>query len=645
MIITSLKVKDFGIFYGSQQLSLGPGLYVIHGRNGRGKTTLLNAIRWSLYGHYIDRQRRPVAPVVMLNRQARREGTNGFSVELRLQEGSDQFLIRRSQVLSGAGVPPSQLYIEHNGYPLTAGERERVVTQLLSERVSRFFLFDGEQLQNYELLLSQEETTSQMIKQGIEEILGLPVLDNALFDLAAVRTELNRRLARQARATQQLQQVGMRAEQAQSELDSKQADIAGLLEQQREQERIIRERDDFLQQYESSLEQMKNLEALDAKVVDLRTQRDQLREERADHLHHVWRDILAAAVEPKVRDLQQRLERSEQARAAQAAREQVQRSLLEGRCVVCGRDLDADHESHLSEELDRLPEVTEGEARPDPEAVTQLAQLSRIINTGHAEAVIRLDRSLAEIGSEELARKQEAAQLRQALQNLPENEVTHAQRERDQAQQRLGRLLVAIEEAEREKGGIEDRLRRAQDEIRRSGAGGGQQNHLSRSIDLTDDLHRVFDLAKGNFRDDLRIAVETTATEVFKQLTNEPNYSRLAINDSYGLQIIDANDQVVVGRSAGQEQVVALALIAALNRNATRRGPVMMDTPFGRLDPTHRTNILRFLSHMAEQVFLLVHGGEVTDEDLCVIRASINEHFELRRDDTDRTTIIIRSDQ
>ena len=87
---------------------------------------------------------------------------------------------------------------------------------------------------------------------------------------------------------------------------------------------------------------------------------------------------------------------------------------------------------------------------------------------------------------------------------------------------------------------------------------------------------------------------------------------------------------------------MALSLIAALNRNAVRRGPVMMDTPFGRLDPEHRSKILQFLSHLAEQVFLLVHGGEVNDQDLGAIAASITEQYVLRRDDIERTTLVLK---
>lgn len=642
MIITALSLEDFGIFYGIQALTLEPGLYLVHGRNGRGKTTLLNAVRWALYGHYMDRQGRLVPGEVILNRQARREGRDQFSVELSLRDGSDEYLLRRRQFISAAGAADSQIYMEHNRQPLPALDRERAIQLLLSERISQFFLFDGEQLQRYEALLLHEDTESQLIRQSIEQILGLPVLDNALRDLGAIATELNKRLARQARQLQQLEQFGARAEQAQADLDSKLADIEQLCLQERQQENIIRERDEFLQKYENSFDQLKKLETLDEKVADLQEQGKALATLLADELREAWRDVLAAAVEPKTEELRAKLERQQRALARQLRREQLEKSLSSRRCVLCAQTLDLDHERHIMDELARLGSV-EGEAQLDEDDLTQLPLLASIVRTGHAEAAIRLDRQMADLDSQEVAHKQEAARLREALQSLPEGEVTRAQKERDLAQQELGRLRSALEQAARGQAEIDERLRRAREEIRRAGARSGPQAELARAIQLTEDLVRVFEVAKGRFREELRTSVETSATDIFRQLTNEPEFGGLRINDNYGLEIIDSRGDIVAGRSAGQEQVVALSLIAALNRNARSGAPVIMDTPFGRLDPEHRSNILRFLRHFADQVFLLVHGSEVSDADLAIIAGDIQAEFELHRDDADRTTIIPRS--
>ena len=53
-----LMINNFGPFKGVQELSFGDkdGVTIIWGDNGQGKTTLLNAFRYALYGHIKDRR-------------------------------------------------------------------------------------------------------------------------------------------------------------------------------------------------------------------------------------------------------------------------------------------------------------------------------------------------------------------------------------------------------------------------------------------------------------------------------------------------------------------------------------------------------------------------------------------------------------
>ena len=39
-----------------------------------------------------------------------------------------------------------------------------------------------------------------------------------------------------------------------------------------------------------------------------------------------------------------------------------------------------------------------------------------------------------------------------------------------------------------------------------------------------------------------------------------------------------------------------------------------MDSPFGRLDPTHKRNIVKMLPEMANQVILLVYTDEIDEQ-------------------------------
>ena len=97
-------------------------------------------------------------------------------------------------------------------------------------------------------------------------------------------------------------------------------------------------------------------------------------------------------------------------------------------------------------------------------------------------------------------------------------------------------------------------------------------------------------------------------------LSSDRDYVGLQIHDNYGLSIVHKSGNLVPGRSSGFEHIVALSLIGALHKNAPLRGPIIMDSPFGRLDPTHKSNIVKVLPNMAQQVILLVYTEEIDEQ-------------------------------
>ncbi len=134
------------------------------------------------------------------------------------------------------------------------------------------------------------------------------------------------------------------------------------------------------------------------------------------------------------------------------------------------------------------------------------------------------------------------------------------------------------------------------------------------TAEVLEHLESLFNRSLHRLRDALRETVQDQATAAFLAMTTDKTYKGLRINDQYGLSIIDDLGHEVPLRSAGAEQVVALSLIMALNASRVRNA-VVMDTPFGRLDPHHRRNILEALPELARQVVLLVHEGELTRDE------------------------------
>ena len=99
--------------------------------------------------------------------------------------------------------------------------------------------------------------------------------------------------------------------------------------------------------------------------------------------------------------------------------------------------------------------------------------------------------------------RQESQRLREALQNLPATEVNETTRARDAAQQALGRLSSAFDDVTSEAQAVEERLSRAQEELRKANqAYGGPKAELTRAIEITERLGHVFEAAKATYREE-----------------------------------------------------------------------------------------------------------------------------------------------
>jgi DNA sulfur modification protein DndD len=158
---------------------------------------------------------------------------------------------------------------------------------------------------------------------------------------------------------------------------------------------------------------------------------------------------------------------------------------------------------------------------------------------------------------------------------------------------------------------------------------------------LLRDSAAVFDEAVEAYKSDLRLRVEESATKMFLAMSTEKtDYAGLRINQDYGLTIMHKDGRPEDARSAGAEHVVALALMGALQQNAPLRGPIVMDSPFGRLDDGHTSNVVSGLHQMADQVILLVYEAEVGRRRAReLLGSSLVAEYELEKVNSRRTNI------
>jgi DNA sulfur modification protein DndD len=93
--------------------------------------------------------------------------------------------------------------------------------------------------------------------------------------------------------------------------------------------------------------------------------------------------------------------------------------------------------------------------------------------------------------------------------------------------------------------------------------------------------------------------------------------------------------------SAGEKQLLAIALLWGLARVSGRQLPIAIDTPLGRLDSSHRTNLIeRYFPAASEQVILLSTDTEIAEGEVANLRdqGAITREYLLEHDPNQQRT-------
>lgn len=112
---------------------------------------------------------------------------------------------------------------------------------------------------------------------------------------------------------------------------------------------------------------------------------------------------------------------------------------------------------------------------------------------------------------------------------------------------------------------------------------------------------------------------------------------------SYTVELIGSDGQSLAATelSAGERQLLAVALLWGLAQAAGQPLPMVIDTPLGRLDGTHRGRLIeRYFPHAAHQVVLLSTDTEVDEGALNSLRPFVGRMYRLKFDTAVNATTV-----
>ena len=646
MKLHSLTARNFMPYKGEMELAFPQdeqrNVMIVFGDNMRGKTSILNAIRWAFYGEAMGRHSQPIPLQEIVNKEAALADDWRVEVHVKFDANGYSYDLRRMAERKTLVDTPSKpedfarsLHLTRDGSAVLGDRVEAEIGLIAPKEISRFFLFDGELLQEYETLLIEDSQQGQQIKEAIEQVLGVPALTNGRVD---IQTILKQAQKRQNADLKQIAGLEKQAEQH-AQLTGKIDAIDRDLEDLNNRLKVIREErttlDDELEAAQSVISATATLDSKLEQQRSLIKECDRKEAERLDLISGAWKDLIDTQLQIRRAQLEREhkaLIDSIKKRSGLAQKvADLQQLLATLECPTCEQVLAEERRSKIGQTLGKAEAELQsiGDSSAALQDISgQLDELSKIRGINAKDRLRQVEKDLQDYQVHLTQVENQIEKLRDEISGYDTAEIARKRVLHREKIKEEGRLQADIQGQTMERKKLADELMVSQKAIE-----GLTKNRTQRSIikvSLCSDLEKIFSQSIEQLRDKLRKHVEALADDAFKNMITQKSYRGLEINDNYGLQIIDASGRPVAVRSAGAEQIVALSLIDGLNRMGRSAGPVIMDTPFGRLDLNHRDNILSYLPSVTSQFVLLVHSGEIRKEtDLAVIAERIGAVYEI----------------
>jgi DNA sulfur modification protein DndD len=615
---------------------------IVFGDNMRGKTSILNALRWGFYGRAMGRHSRLIPLQDIINKDAALEDDWRVEVFIQFEANGQNYDLRRTATRRSHVATPNRpedfsvaTHLSKDGVVVSGDQVEAEINQVAPQQTSRFFLFDGELLQEYEELLIEGSEQGRQIKDAIEQVLGVPSLIHGRAELGAILKSATKRQSTELAHVQGLEKAAAQTNDLSVRLDAYERDLEELQNKLNEVRLRRTKLDDELDAAATVLALKAQLDGAKSNLKIHNDAREKKRVERHAILALAWKDVIDVKLETRREQLRVKQTKLTDALKAQLRAQSkisdIEKLLSTSECPTCGQELREDRKNALGTTLGHLQVAihSPGDETSELQDVSaQIASLSKIRGVNARDRLREIDKDAvtAEVGAQRA--ENDIERLTEAIAGHDTAELARKRVLHGEALKEEGRLFTDIKNVRANIDKTKEDLAVAQKAIQGLAPARSQRSTLK--VSLAADLERTFSSSIETLRDRLRERVGTLANDAFKNMTTQKGYRGLEINSNYGLSIIDGSGRRVPVRSAGAEQVVALSLIDGLNRTGRAVGPVVMDTPFGRLDLKHRDNILAYLPTVTSQFILLVHSGEIRREtDLTALKSRIGVAYEI----------------
>ena len=646
MKINSIRLKNYRQYKDETiefSTSDNKNFTIIQGTNGVGKTNILNAITWCLYGKekHIDQKNKglPIVNTLTINEMEPGDKCNVVVKIHMIDDENKRIIIGRrinyKKLNNGklgmtsdnySNLPDGSIFEmikQEKNDMVEVKDPEYVLNRLIPESIEEYFFFDGERLNDY-----FRTTSGAKIREAVFKISQVGLIENAIEHLENKKKDFVRKAGNLSSKAEEIKDELNKSEELLEEYKKR------LIVLKREKEGAQKKEDEFSEKLRtSSFPNIRELEQeriiIENELNKIEIEVEELKKNRFDYL--IKKAPLIFAYNPIIKTKKLIDSKKEAGDIPPDYKKNFLEKLLKNGKCICGTDISQNNK--FRENIEKILYECDDISNISSELTEEYVHLKSITNElkdfrkeqifyGKKIKGLEGDRKLKNKRLKKISEKIKGFDIEKI--KRWENKLKEYRVIRDKITEQIIENKYYKEKEEKEL----NKLNKLFDEELRKEE---KNKKLRKILHFCDNSLDVLRKIKNGIMEDVRKEIEEkTKTQFFDLIWKKDTYKDVKIDENYQISVLNQYGLEGIGTlSAGERQILALSFMAALNSVSGFNVPIIIDTPLGRLSKEPKKNIAINLPNYlkGKQVTLLVTEEEYTQEVRDYLAINVSKEY------------------
>lgn len=633
MRIERIQLKNYRQFRDLELLfkkRSGKDLNIVVANNGTGKTNLLNAINWCLYGTepHLSKESQQLPRLNLNTLVTANDGSDEtVSVELVTETEGNRITFSRSERFSIHAKQPTLkslafhvTYLDEkmNAKMVTDEDAASYVARFVPQDLREFFFFDGERLDTY-----FKSATGAQISHAVFEISNVHTLDRMADRIETIVSDIKKEAGR---SNPQLEAI-------REELETKkktQKEIQAQIGQAKSQLEEARDRREELIERLKNMPDIAGLEnekaKLEAEIDTTKEMRNQKLKEKRDILFEFGINLkLYPSLKRSAQIIQTKVDNKE---IPQTYDTRLLDKITGTHLCICGREvLTGSPEEGQILALRKEIQVSSDVAQELMKMQSPLDHLLRRV-LDFKDLVQKINRDISFLDDNLNKSAEKIRQIETQIGGFPNADQIKQWHEDLETYKQLykineERTINLKLQDEKLRGEIQIAKEKEEKELRRLVL----LKDLRQQISFGTKASETMKLVKEDMMNLMRVQIEAATKEQFFSLVwKKETFKDVTIDEGYSLHLIHTLGYECLGTvSASERQLLALSFVLALHRVSGFDSPILVDSPAGRVSNEQRENLGKAFSAVSndKQVILLFLPTEYSTDISKILDGSV----------------------